>query len=30
MWIVADKLRKGAATIALQIAEYFVDKLVAN
>jgi aspartate-semialdehyde dehydrogenase len=27
MWIVADNLRKGAATNAVQIAEYLVDKL---
>ncbi len=26
MWIVADNLRKGAATNAIQIAEYLVDK----
>ncbi|MNR12162.1 Aspartate-semialdehyde dehydrogenase [compost metagenome] len=26
MWIVADNLRKGAATNAVQIAEYLVDK----
>ncbi len=30
MWIVADNLRKGAATNAVQIAEYLVDKLVAH
>ena len=29
MWVVADKLRKGAATNAVQIAEYLVaNKLV--
>jgi aspartate-semialdehyde dehydrogenase len=28
MWIVADNLRKGAATNAVQIAEYLVGKLV--
>jgi aspartate-semialdehyde dehydrogenase len=26
MWIVADNLRKGAATNAVQIAEYLVSK----
>ena len=26
MWIVADNLRKGAATNAIQIAEYLVEK----
>ncbi|PIV18167.1 MAG: aspartate-semialdehyde dehydrogenase, partial [Flavobacteriales bacterium CG03_land_8_20_14_0_80_35_15] len=26
MWIVADNLRKGAATNAIQIAEYLIDK----
>ena len=26
MWIVADNLRKGAATNAVQIAEYFIEK----
>ena len=26
MWIVSDNLRKGAATNAIQIAEYLVDK----
>jgi aspartate-semialdehyde dehydrogenase len=26
MWIVADNLRKGAATNAVQIAEYLVKK----
>jgi aspartate-semialdehyde dehydrogenase len=26
MWIVADNLRKGAATNAIQIAEYLVAK----
>ena len=26
MWIVADNLRKGAATNAVQIAEYMVEK----
>ena len=26
MWIVADNLRKGAATNAVQIAEYLVNK----
>jgi aspartate-semialdehyde dehydrogenase len=26
MWIVADNLRKGAATNAVQIAQYLVDK----
>jgi len=28
MWIVADNLRKGAATNAVQIAEYLLTKLV--
>jgi aspartate-semialdehyde dehydrogenase len=26
MWIVADNLRKGAATNAVQIAEYLVEQ----
>jgi aspartate-semialdehyde dehydrogenase len=26
MWVVADNLRKGAATNAVQIAEYLVEK----
>jgi aspartate-semialdehyde dehydrogenase len=26
MWVVSDNLRKGAATNAIQIAEYLVDK----
>jgi len=26
MWIVADNLRKGAATNAVQIAQYLLDK----
>jgi aspartate-semialdehyde dehydrogenase len=26
MWVVADNLRKGAATNAIQIAEYLVQK----
>jgi aspartate-semialdehyde dehydrogenase len=26
MWIVADNLRKGAATNAIQIAEYLLEK----
>jgi aspartate-semialdehyde dehydrogenase len=26
MWIVADNLRKGAATNAIQIAEYLLSK----
>jgi len=26
MWIVADNLRKGAATNAVQIAEYLLEK----
>ena len=26
MWIVSDNLRKGAATNAIQIAEYIIDK----
>ena len=26
MWVVADNLRKGAATNAIQIAEYLVEK----
>jgi len=26
LWIVSDNLRKGAATNAVQIAEYLVDK----
>jgi aspartate-semialdehyde dehydrogenase len=26
MWIVSDNLRKGAATNAVQIAEYLVEK----
>ena len=26
MWIVADNLRKGAATNAVQIAEYLIEK----
>ena len=31
MWIVADNLRKGAATNAVQIAEYLVENnLVSN
>ena len=28
MWVVADNLRKGAATNAVQIAEYLVSKQV--
>lgn len=28
MWIVADNLRKGAATNAVQIAEYLVDNKI--
>ena len=27
MWVVADNLRKGAATNAIQIAEYLVDNV---
>ncbi len=30
MWIVADNLRKGAATNAVQIAEYLIAKTLAN
>ena len=30
MWIVADNLRKGAATNAIQIAEYLIDKNLVN
>jgi aspartate-semialdehyde dehydrogenase len=26
MWVVSDNLRKGAATNAVQIAEYLVEK----
>jgi aspartate-semialdehyde dehydrogenase len=26
MWVVADNLRKGAATNAIQIAEYLIEK----
>jgi aspartate-semialdehyde dehydrogenase len=29
MWIVADNLRKGAATNAVQIAEYLIDHSMA-
>jgi aspartate-semialdehyde dehydrogenase len=28
LWIVADNLRKGAATNAVQIAEYLVEKAI--
>ena len=28
MWIVADNLRKGAATNAIQIAEYLVNNIL--
>jgi len=30
MWIVADNLRKGAATNAVQIAEYLVENQLVN
>lgn len=30
MWVVADNLRKGAATNAVQIAEYLMEKVIGN
>ena len=30
MWVVADNLRKGAATNAIQIAQYLIEKGLVN
>jgi aspartate-semialdehyde dehydrogenase len=30
LWVVADNLRKGAATNAIQIAEYLIEKKILN